>query len=92
MSDILYWLGAAVVVAFGVFHYWLQWSEKSDAEKQAYIHDLVMAAEQLFDSEEGQDKFNYVMAEVKKRWPAFPDMVVRNLIEAAVYRIKSTTY
>lgn len=92
MSDILYWLGAAVVIAFGALHYWLQWSEKSDAEKQAYIHDLVMAAEQLFDSEQGQAKFDYVMEQVKARWPAFPDVVVRNLIEAAVYRVKSRTY
>lgn len=88
MSDILVILGSVFLLVFGAVHYWLKWSEKSDDDKQGYIHDLVMAAEQLFDSTEGQEKFNYVMSQVKLRWPSFPDQIVRNLIEAAVFRIK----
>jgi len=90
MSDILVILGSVFVLAFGAVHYWLKWSEKSDADKQGYIHDLVMAAEQLFDSDAGQAKFDYVIEQVKMRWPSFPDQIVRNLIEAAVFRIKGS--
>lgn len=88
MNDILAIAGGAFLLVFAAVHYWLKWSEKSDADKQGYIHDLVMAAEQLYGSADGQAKFNYVMSEVKKRWPSFPDQIVRNLIEAAVFRIK----
>ena len=88
MNDILVALGSVIVIAFGAFHYWLEWSRKTAAEKQEYIHDLVMAAEQLFDSEEGKEKLDYVIEQVKDRWPGFPEQIVRNLIEAAVYRVK----
>lgn len=89
MNDILYVLGAVVVMAVAASHYWLKWSEKSDMDKQSYIHDLVMAAEQIYDSDEGKAKLDYVFGEVKARWPSFPESIVRNLIEAAVYRIKA---
>lgn len=88
MNDILAIAGGGFLLIFAAIHYWLQWQDRSGAEKQNYIYDLVSAAEQLFSSDQGQAKFNYVVGEIKKRWPNFPDAILRNLIEAAVYRVK----
>ncbi len=53
-----------------------------------YVKTGVYAAEQLFDSEMGQEKFTYVSNWVKKAFK-ISDEELQNIIEAIVFEMKT---
>lgn len=78
-------LGVAALALYGYF----RWQEMSKAERQELLEDLVQAAQQKFDPTQNQDKYQYVLTQLKQRYPWLPVSLAEALIEAEVYRQKT---
>lgn len=78
-------LGVAALALYGYF----RWQEMSKLEREELLEDLVQAAQQKFDPKQNQDKYQYVLTQLKQRYPWLPVSLAEALIEAEVYRQKT---
>lgn len=78
-------LGLLALALYGYF----RWQEMSKIEREEFLEDLVQAAQQKFDPKANTDKYNYVLTQLKQRYPWLPVSLAEALIEAEVYRQKT---
>ena len=65
-------------------------SKIGEAKLNAYIDKCVKAAEQLFPNlgnKTGKEKYEYVLEQIKKKYPKYDESYLKPLIEGAVYAV-----
>ncbi|MCB0063474.1 MAG: hypothetical protein KDE19_15235 [Caldilineaceae bacterium] len=86
--DYLTTISYIIVALAAVAYVAIRWMDSSAEERRAYIYDLVEAAEQLYADKPGEEKLQYVLDRLQKRFPFVDAATLRPIVEAAVRRVK----
>jgi hypothetical protein len=60
------------------------------ADRRLVVEEVVHAAEQMFQTQSGQERLNYVMTVLEERLPDLSLRERRQMVEAAVYRMRQS--
>lgn len=79
----------AALAVVGVAWLYLQWQSKDEAGRRQFVADLVKYAQLKLSDQSGKDRFAFVMAELKTRYPRVPVEWFSTAIESALFDVKA---